>query len=67
MIKSLFEIKATAPSKLDWANQLDKLIYIRLKKTLEDAEEWYNDDLEHHISTTTTMLKIHDDMISATN
>lgn len=64
VFQSLSEIKADAPSKIYSANKLDQLISLLLKRTLEEAEEKYKDNLDHHISTT---LKIHDDMIFATN
>lgn len=67
ILKSLFGIKQVDPSEAERADQLYQLISLRFKHTLEEVDQKYNDNLDHHISTTTTMLKIHDDMISATN
>lgn len=67
MIKYLSEIKVAAPLEHDHPNQLDELISLRLKSTLEEVEKRYKDNLDHHISATSTILKIHDNMISATN
>ena len=66
-IKPLSEIKVVAPSKIDKSNQLDQLIFHHLSRTLEEAEEHYKSNIDHHISTRNMMLKIHDDMISATD
>lgn len=41
MINSLSKIKYVPPSKLDRANQLDQLISLRLKHTLQEAEQTY--------------------------
>ena len=37
------------------------------KHTLEEVEKKYNLSLDHYLDTITTMLKVHDDMINATN
>ncbi|CAI9277347.1 unnamed protein product [Lactuca saligna] len=67
MLKYLSEIQYAAPLKLNRPNQLNHLISLCLKRTINEVEQKYNDSLDHHISTTTIMLKIHDDMIIATN
>ncbi|CAI9263876.1 unnamed protein product [Lactuca saligna] len=67
ILKSLSKMQATTPSELDRANHLDQLISLRLKQTIEEVQYKCNDSLDHHISTTTIMLKINDDMINATN
>lgn len=67
VIKSLSAIKDAAPLKLDSINQLDSLTSLCLKCTLEEAEAHYNENLDHPPSTINTMLKIHNDMISAIN
>lgn len=66
-MKSLSEIKVATPYKIDITNQLDQLISLRLSRTLEEAEERYKDNNDHHISTIDTMIKIHGDKILATN
>lgn len=65
--KSLFEIKVVALSKFNRENQLDQLISLCLKHTLKEEEERYKDNLDHHLSTNNTMLKINNDIIYATN
>lgn len=67
VIKYHSEIKVFAPSELDRENQLDQLIYVHLSYTLEDVEECYKDNFHHQLVTIDIMLKIHDDMIFATN
>ena len=67
ILKSLSEIKEVGPSEVKRANQPNQLISLCFKHTLEEVKHKYNDSLDHYISTTTTMLKIHEDMISATN
>lgn len=66
MLKSLSEIKANTPSKLDHVNQLYQLISLCLSRTLEDVEACYKENMGYHISTVTTMLKVHDDTLLAT-
>ena len=66
-LKSLFEIKVDAPSELDHANQLDKFISLCLSRTLEDVEAHYKENMDYHISIVTNMVKVHGDMLSATN
>ncbi|CAI9298899.1 unnamed protein product [Lactuca saligna] len=66
-LNSTQKFKEVGPLKVEKANQLDQLKSLRFKHTLEEVEQKYNNSLDHHISTTTTMLKIHDNMINATN
>lgn len=40
---------------------------LRLIRTLEDVDQRYKDNLDHHISTINMMFKIDDDIISTTN
>lgn len=56
-----------APSQQDREQQLDQLISLWLKHTLEKAEKIYNENSNHHISTTTTMLKVHDNILVVEN
>ncbi|CAI9280982.1 unnamed protein product [Lactuca saligna] len=67
VIKSLSKIKVVVPYELDRANQLDQLISLRLKHTLEEDEQRDKVNINHHISTTSTMLNINDVLIFATN
>lgn len=67
VVESISKIKGVAPFELDCANQLDQLISFLLICTLEEENESYKDNLDHHLFTINTMLKIHDDMIFATN
>lgn len=66
ILLSLSEIKQVGLAEAERADQLDQLLSLRFRHTLEEVEQKYNDNLDHHISTT-IMLKIHDDMIKATN
>lgn len=56
VIKSLFEIKDVALSDLGGANQLDQLISLHLKHTLDEAMERYKKNIDHHISTPSTVM-----------
>lgn len=67
VLKSLSEINANAPSEPDRANQLDQLILLHLSRTLEDSKACYKENMDNHISKITIMLKVHDDMLSATD
>lgn len=67
ILKSLFKVKQPGPSYEETLKQLNQLISLCFKHTLEEIEQKYNFSLDHHIDITSTMLKIHDDMISATN
>lgn len=62
-LKSLSEIKSSAPAQQGREKQLDQLSSLRLKYIMEELEKKYNENLDHHISTTTIILKIHDYMI----
>lgn len=66
IVKSLFEVKQPKPSEAKSEAQIDQLISLRFKHSLEEVEQKYNTSLDHYINTTSTMLKIHEDMISAT-
>lgn len=46
---------------------MDQIICLRLKHALEEVEERYKDNIDHHIYTISTILKIHVDMIFATS
>lgn len=67
ILMSLYEIKQTGPLEAERADQVDRLISLHFKHTLEEVEKKYNTSLHHYIDTISTMLKIHADMISATN
>lgn len=67
ILLSLFEVKKSGPSDEERKDQLDQLIFVRLKHTVAVVEQKYNSSLNHHIDTITTMLKVHGDMIRATN
>ncbi|CAI9261638.1 unnamed protein product [Lactuca saligna] len=67
ILKYLFEIKYVAPSELDQANQLDQLISLQFKHTVEEVEQKYNNSLNHHISIITTTCTLHDYMINFTD
>ncbi|CAI9303866.1 unnamed protein product [Lactuca saligna] len=58
VLKPLSEIKVATPLEHERANQLDLHIFLLLKHTLEEADERYKENLDHHISTTSTMIKI---------
>ena len=63
VLKSLFEIKDGASSKLHCETQLDQLISLCLSSTLEDVQSRYKDNIDHHVTTINTMLKVHDDIL----
>ncbi|CAI9283135.1 unnamed protein product [Lactuca saligna] len=67
VIKTLSKIKVVAPTVTNRGNQFDQVNSLFLSCTLEDANQCYKDNLDHYTSTLNMMLKIHDDMMSATN
>lgn len=58
ILQSHSKIEQHRPSEAEQAAQLDQLISIRFKHTIEEVEQKYNEslDLDHHISTTSIML-----------
>ncbi|CAI9296547.1 unnamed protein product [Lactuca saligna] len=67
VLKSMSEIKDVTPSELDHANQLNHLISLHLIHTLKEPKACYKDNMDPHITTVNTMLKVYDDIFSATN
>ena len=67
ILHSLFEVKKPRPSDAERVQQLDQFISLRNKHTIEEAEQKYNSSLDHYLHTITTMLRVLDDKICATN
>ena len=67
ILLSLSEVKKPRPSDEERTQELDQLISLPLKHTIEEVEKKHNSSLDHYLETITTMLKVHDDMISVTN
>ena len=55
------------PSAIDREAQLDQLISLWLKHTIEEVEHKYDTSVDHYLETITNMLKVHDDLVAATN
>ena len=47
--------------------QLDQLISLWLKHSIEEIEAKYDASVEHSLDTITTMFKVHDYLVAATN
>ena len=57
----------SGPSVAEREAQLDQLISLRLKHSMEEVKSKYDASVEHYLDTITSMLKVHDDLVSATN
>lgn len=59
--------KQSEPSTTEREAQLDQLISLRLNYTIEKVEHKYDTSVDHYMETITNMLKVHDDLVAATN
>nr|KAJ0216936.1 hypothetical protein LSAT_V11C300102220 [Lactuca sativa] len=55
------------PSVAEREAQLDQLISIQFKHSIEEVEAKYDALVENYLDTITTMLKVHDDLVPTTN
>ena len=55
------------PSVAEREAHLDQLVSIRLKHTMEQVDSKYDALVENYLQTITSMLKVHDDLVSTTN
>ena len=67
ILKSLSETNKSGPTTAERKAQLDQLISLRLKHMIEEVEQKYNESYDYYLETITTMLKVHDDMLTASN
>ena len=57
----------SGPSVAEREAQLDQFISFRLKHTMEEVDTKYDTLVDHYLNTITSMLKVHDDLVAATN
>ena len=67
ILTSLSDVTRSSPMVVEREAQLDHLIYLRLKHTVEEVEKKSNESLDHYLDTINIMLKVQEDMIGATN
>ena len=65
MLQSLSQ--KSGPSTTEREAHLDQLISIRLKNTVEQIDSKYDALVDNYLNTISSMLKVHDDLVSATN
>ena len=67
ILNSLSEANKSGPTVFEREAQLDQLISLCLKQTIEEVEQKYDASVDHYLDTITKMLQVHDDMLNASN
>ena len=57
----------SGPSVAEREAQLDQLLSLWLKHSIEEVEAKYDASVDHYLDTITQMLKVHDDLVAAIN
>lgn len=65
ILNSLSTTKPSRPTTAVREAQLDQLISLRLKHTIEEVEKKSDESIDHYLDTITKMLKVHDDRLNA--
>ena len=57
----------SGPSVAERESQLNQLISIRVKHTVEELDSKYDALVDNYLNTISSMLKVHEDLVYATN
>lgn len=66
-LNSLSKTNKSGPTPTEREAQIEQLISFQLKHTIEEVKQKYDASLNHYLDTITKMLKVHDNLICATN
>lgn len=65
--QSLSQTNRSRPTIDEQESHLDQLISLLLKNTIEEVEQKSDTSINHYLDKITRMLKVHDDLVVATN